>query len=165
MARSRLVEFTVERVDQATLEAWGRAIGQQVARPTVLALEGPLGAGKSTLARAIARGAGVVGSVASPTYNLVFSYDCPGLGTFVHIDLYRLESEEGVVELGWDELFQDDALVAIEWPQRAGALLPPDRWRVQLALIADDPTLRSVTVERIGSPNPLPAWQRPTLLK
>ncbi|MBA2572793.1 MAG: tRNA (adenosine(37)-N6)-threonylcarbamoyltransferase complex ATPase subunit type 1 TsaE, partial [Gemmatimonadetes bacterium] len=62
---------------EADLQAWGKRIGRQLRTPLVLALRGDLGAGKSTLARAIAQGAGVEGPIPSPTFNLRFSYNAP----------------------------------------------------------------------------------------
>jgi tRNA threonylcarbamoyladenosine biosynthesis protein TsaE len=129
---------------EAGLEAWGRSVGaatvmggagaalERGALPLVLALRGPLGAGKSVLARAIARGAGVEGPMPSPTYNLLFTY-AAGDGIPVHhLDLYRLEDPDDVWELGWEELGEGAEVMLIEWPERAEALLPTDRWDVWL---------------------------------
>jgi tRNA threonylcarbamoyladenosine biosynthesis protein TsaE len=150
--------MTGRRCDEATLEAWGRAIGRTVARPAVLALEGALGAGKSTLARSVARGAGVEGAVPSPTYNLVLEYETPDLGPFVHVDLYRLDAQEDVVALGWEELLDGDGLVVIEWPERAQGLLPPDRWRIALSVDPAFPYHRDIVAQPVGSPPALPAF-------
>jgi tRNA threonylcarbamoyl adenosine modification protein YjeE len=121
---------------ESALEAWGAEVGAAAvgkrALPLVLALRGPLGAGKSVLARAVARGAGVTAPMPSPTYNLVFSYE-GRTGTRVHhLDLYRLDDPADVWELGWEELGLGDEVVLIEWPERAEALLPADRWDVFL---------------------------------
>ena len=71
------------------LVRWGERIGRQVPPPLFLALRGPLGAGKSVLARAVARGAGVEGPLPSPTFNLLFRYEAP-TSVVVHLDLYRI---------------------------------------------------------------------------
>lgn len=142
-------------VTEAGLEEWGRDIGGSVERPSCLALVGPLGAGKSTLARAIGRGAGHHGPMPSPTFNLVFRYATP-LGPLVHVDLYRLRSAEEALGLGWDELFDDGALVLVEWPQRAAEYLPESYWRVELSIDTDRPHERRVELERVGSPPTLP---------
>jgi tRNA threonylcarbamoyl adenosine modification protein YjeE len=141
-------------VTQPELEAWGERIGREVGLPTVLALSGELGAGKSTLARAVARGAGVEGSVPSPTFNLLFAYETPR-ARVLHLDLYRLERPEEVWELGWEEFGQGRDLVLIEWPDRARELLPVPRWEVVLEEVAD-PARRAVRVEPVGRPAPLP---------
>jgi tRNA threonylcarbamoyladenosine biosynthesis protein TsaE len=144
-------------MDETALRRWGERIGRELRHPVVLALRGDLGAGKSTLARAVARGAGVIGPVPSPTFNLLFRYE-PGDRPVLHLDLYRLERPEEVWELGWGEW--DEALVMIEWPERAEALLPEPRWEVRLEE-EDDPELRRVVLRAVGDAPPLPAFTGP----
>ena len=143
-------------LSEASLAAWGRRVGAEARVPLVLALRGDLGAGKSTLARAVAHGAGVAGDVPSPTFNLVFAYGTPRGVTVRHLDLYRLEDVDEVWELGWAELPGADELVMIEWPERAEALLPAPRWEIALEEGAD-PEVRRVTARAVGDPPPLPA--------
>ena len=138
-------------LDQAELEAWGARVGASGEAPMVIALRGDLGAGKSTLARAIARGAGVHGPLPSPTFNLMFRYPAADGRELVHIDLYRLEKMEEVWEIGWSELPNDDEIVLIEWPERAEAILPQPRWEIELKE-GRDPSRRQVTVEAVGEP-------------
>ncbi len=120
-----------------------------------IGLRGPLGAGKSVLARAIARGAGVTGTMPSPTFNLVLRYDARDDRTVLHIDLFRLDDADEVWELGWSELGAPGEIALVEWPERAEPLLPANRWEIRLEP-ADDPTLRHVTVERVGEPPQIP---------
>lgn len=141
---------------EEALARWGRRIGAEARTPLVIALRGDLGAGKSTLARAIARGAGIQGDVPSPTFNLVFRYEAPGGVSLHHLDLYRLEDPDEVWELGWGELGGDvHDLVVIEWPERAEALLPRPRWEVEIA-DEGDPDTRRVVARAVGDPPPLP---------
>lgn len=147
-------------LSQPELESWGRGVGEAAAAgrldlPLVVALRGPLGAGKSVLARAIARGAGVTSPMPSPTYNLLFTYDLDGRVVH-HLDLYRLEDPDDVWELGWEELGRGEELVLVEWPERAESLLAPDRWEVRLGLPASDPNLRAVRVEALGDASEAP---------
>jgi tRNA threonylcarbamoyl adenosine modification protein YjeE len=142
---------------EAALVRWGERIGREARTPLVLALRGDLGTGKSTLARAVAHGAGVDGDVPSPTFNLVFRYDTPGGVRVHHLDLYRLEHEDEVWELGWSELGEPGDLVMVEWPERAERLLPPDRWEVRLEEV-DDPGVRRVRAFPVGAPVPLPPF-------
>ena len=110
-----------------------------VARPgDAVLLEGPLGAGKSALARAFLRAAaGDPGlEVPSPTFTLVQSYDLAGGRTAHHFDLYRLSGPDGLVELGWDEA--REGIVLVEWPDRLGPFTPEGALRVTLAPGADD---------------------------
>lgn len=84
-----------------------------------LLLEGDLGAGKSTLARALIQALGHCGPVPSPTYTLVEPYSLPG-GPVYHVDLYRVADPDELEYLGWDEL--DDGMRIVEWPDRAPGL-------------------------------------------
>lgn len=139
---------------EAELIAWGERIGREAEPPLFIALRGDLGAGKSTLARAIARGAGVEGAVPSPTFNLLFRYSTPRLD-LAHLDLYRLQDPEEVWELGWGEMPAARELVLVEWPERAEELLPQPRWEVAIEEVSD-PGVRSVSVEAVGAPGALP---------
>jgi len=137
------------------MEGWGERVGREAPVPLVVALRGDLGAGKSTLARAVARGLGVEGPVPSPTFNLLFRYDTPRGVALAHLDLYRLEDPEEVWDLGWEDLPGAGELVLIEWPERAEAHLPAPRWEVRLEEV-EDPARRRVTAEPVGDPPPLP---------
>ncbi len=95
-----------------------------------LLLEGELGAGKSTFARALIRAMGHAGPVPSPTYTLVEPYRLPS-GIIYHIDLYRVSSEDELRYLGWNEL--DDGMRLVEWPDRAPGLIESADIRLTLA--------------------------------
>jgi tRNA threonylcarbamoyl adenosine modification protein YjeE len=141
---------------ESGLIAWGERIGREAEPPLFLALSGDLGAGKSTLARAVARGAGVEGPVPSPTFNLLFRYDTPRGIELSHLDLFRLEDPAEVWELGWGDLPGPHEIVLVEWPERASKVLPIPRWEVELAEVGDT-AVRRVTATPVGSPADLPA--------
>jgi tRNA threonylcarbamoyladenosine biosynthesis protein TsaE len=141
--------------NEKKLAEWGERIGRGVGTPVFIGLRGPLGAGKSVLARAIARGAGVTSTMPSPTFNLVLRYDGRGDCTILHIDLFRLTDPDEVWELGWSELGQPGEIALVEWPERAEALLPATRWDIHLERV-EDPLLRRVTVTAVGEPPGLP---------
>lgn len=147
------------RLDETELTRWGTCIGESVETPVVIALSGPLGAGKSVLARAIGVGAGVDVGMPSPTYNLLLRYaTASSPREVVHIDLYRLTSADEVWELGWSELGAEHEIVLVEWPERAGDLLPSDHWMVELSQPPDGALVRDVRVRRVGAPPPLPGF-------
>lgn len=146
------------RLDEQGLERWGERIGRAVSAPIFIGLHGPLGAGKSVLARAIGRGVGVEEPMPSPSYNLLLRYRTVGGVDLVHVDLYRIESTDELWELGWSELGQGQEIVLVEWPERAGDHLPAHRWSIGLSPAAEGPDLRDVEVRRIGDPPELPAF-------
>jgi tRNA threonylcarbamoyladenosine biosynthesis protein TsaE len=110
--------------DEAATERLGAELARQLRPRDVLALHGSLGAGKTTLARAILRAAAGDPTlvVPSPTFTLVEVYDTRR-GAFWHFDLYRMEAPEQIFELGWEEA-RADGIVLVEWPERLGARLP-----------------------------------------
>ena len=119
------------------LIAWGEAFGRAAMPPLVVTLAGELGAGKTTLAQAICRGFGVTDEVTSPTYALVHEYRARA-GRVFHLDLYRLKSPDELTNIGWDDVLSaHDALVLIEWPERAGALLPANHVPIDLEYAPD----------------------------
>lgn len=100
---------------------------------TVL-LEGELGAGKSTFARALISAMGHCGAIPSPTYTLVEPYQLSG-GTVYHVDLYRVSSEEELRYLGWTEL--EDGFRVVEWPDRAPSLAKAADLTIRLGYAKD----------------------------
>ena len=120
--------------DPAATDALGAALAASQPAGAVVYLEGPLGAGKSSLARAWLRALGVQGAIKSPTYTLVERYGLPGGGEAAHLDLYRLADAGELDFLGLDELAGQARLWLVEWPDRGGAGLPPPDLRLVLAV-------------------------------
>lgn len=110
--------------DPEAMAALGAQLAECLAPPAVIGLEGPLGAGKTTLVRAILAALGHAGPVRSPTYTLVESYALAGM-TVHHLDLYRLADAEELELLGVRDLATPDAVWLVEWPERGGDRLPP----------------------------------------
>ena len=110
--------------DERATDQLGATLAARLRIGDVVGLKGELGAGKTTLARAILRAAAEDARliVPSPTFTLVEVYDTPR-GSFWHFDLYRLETPEQVFELGWEEALAE-GISLIEWPERLGPLLP-----------------------------------------
>ena len=123
--------------DEGATEALARRLAAALPERTAgltLLLQGDLGAGKSTFARALIRSLGHSGAVPSPTYTLVEPYDLPG-GMVYHVDLYRVSSEEELRYLGWTEL--DEGFRIVEWPERTPGIAARADIRVELGY--DDP--------------------------
>lgn len=112
--------MTTRLPDLAAVAAYGERIAEKLRVGDVVALSGGLGAGKTTLARAILAALGHAGEVPSPTFTIIETYDAPTLRLpVVHADFYRLENPREIVELGLDEYREGAALIA-EWPDHAG---------------------------------------------
>jgi tRNA threonylcarbamoyladenosine biosynthesis protein TsaE len=109
--------------------------------PLVVTITGELGAGKTTLVQAICRGYRVAEDVTSPTFALVHQYAAPRSPVF-HLDLYRLRNADDLTNIGWDEILADEALVLIEWPERAGDRIPRNHVPISLQHLPDDPSRR-----------------------
>ena len=103
---------------------------------TVVAFEGEMGAGKTTLIRALAATLGVVDDVSSPTFALVNEYRDGQDQSVYHFDFYRIESVEEAVRMGAVEYLDSGYLCLVEWPSRVGALLPTPRLEVHLEVLS-----------------------------
>lgn len=130
------MRWTIDLPNLAATERLAAAVAGLVQSGDVIALEGDLGAGKTAFARALINARIGPVEVPSPTFNLVLTYDGADGLSFWHFDLYRLERPEDALELGLDEAL-DTAVSLIEWPDRAGSLLPADRLAVRLTITGD----------------------------
>jgi len=135
--------------DPAATAALAARLAAVLRAGDVVALSGDLGAGKSTLARGLIQALGWDGDVPSPTFSLVQPYDPPAVRVPVwHCDLYRLTAPEEAEALG---LFETDAALLIEWPERLGLWLPADALQLHLAGSGDAPRRLTWTAP--------PAWE------
>jgi tRNA threonylcarbamoyladenosine biosynthesis protein TsaE len=119
-------------------EALGAALRRIVAAdrvPAILALAGPLGAGKTCFVQGLARGLAVSGDVRSPTFTLIHEH--PGPVPLVHVDLYRLDPPD-VESLGLDEIMDAPGVTAIEWAERAAPILPAAHLRIEFRFGSGD---------------------------
>jgi tRNA threonylcarbamoyladenosine biosynthesis protein TsaE len=118
--------------DLSATAALGARIASGLEVGDLVTLEGDLGAGKTELARGILTALGLTGPMPSPTFTLVQVYEAPRLMVH-HYDLYRLEDPRELAELGLDEALEQGAAL-VEWPDRAGGLLPEDALSVSLTM-------------------------------
>ncbi|HLJ44943.1 MAG TPA: tRNA (adenosine(37)-N6)-threonylcarbamoyltransferase complex ATPase subunit type 1 TsaE [Bryobacteraceae bacterium] len=131
------------RSEEETI-ALGERLARELPPKCAVLLIGNLGAGKTTLAKGIAKGLGAAEpeEVSSPTFTLIHEYG----SRVYHIDLYRLDDPLAVARLGLDEIFDRDAVVLVEWGERFPQLMPADRIEIRLTRVADDE--RDIEVRR-----------------
>ena len=134
--------------DEAATAALGAALGKAARAGDVITLSGPLGVGKTVLARGLLAALGHEGEVPSPTFAIVQPYDLAELPVW-HADLYRIEQPEELDEIGLD--CAEEGLLLVEWPDRAGKRAWPHALRLTLAF-ADD------GARRLTADVP-PAWE------
>lgn len=130
----------------------GREIGASLQAPVLILLTGELGAGKTTLTKGIASGAGAAHQeeITSPTFTLIHKYTgdskSSASNAVYHIDLYRIESRQDLETLGLDDIFNERAIVIVEWPERLNV---PTNWpvvRIKLEHVAED--VRKITIQK-----------------
>lgn len=127
---------------ESDLREWGERLGRALSPKSIVLLEGELGAGKTTLIQAIARGLGVVANATSPTYALVHRYQGKR-GPVYHLDCYRLRHPDEAGDLDWETLVEGDA-VLIEWPEKAGSYVPAATLRLRLSHVPESPEVRGL---------------------
>ncbi len=142
------IQLTLDLPDDAATDRLGDTLARVLAHGDTLLLSGPIGAGKSHLARALIRARlGRAEDVPSPSFTLVQAYDSDA-GEIWHADLYRLSHPDEIAELGLEAAF-GRALCLVEWPDRLGSLAPPHALSVTLAL-ADEGRLAVLCGGRAG---------------
>lgn len=139
------MKITISLPDLQTTSALGRYLGETARPGEVITLGGSLGAGKTTLTQAIGQGLQVPEScyITSPTFSLLHEY--PGRLPLYHLDLYRLNDETEIEDLGLLEYLYGTGLTVIEWPDRLGSLMPEERLHVELNLLGETARLAKLT--------------------
>lgn len=123
--------------DEAEMLAFGMELAAQLKAGDWLAIDGPLGAGKTVLCDGILRGLGYQGEVASPSYALVHQYDPPDVRISVnHADLYRLDDLGDLEELGLAD-HRDDCITLVEWAKRGGDYFGKPSYRIKICALED----------------------------
>jgi len=123
--------------------ALGKAIGLCLRKGDVLALQGTLAAGKTTITKGIALGLGITENITSPTFTLISEYT--GKVRLYHMDVYRLDSTEDFINLGVDEMLYGQGVCIIEWSEKVMSELPPKTIRIRLGVNGDGS--RTITLD------------------
>lgn len=135
------LRFKTSSVDETI--ALGEKIGMQLVAGDIIAMEGTLGAGKTTITKGIAKALGVDDTITSPTFCLVSEYS--GRLPLFHIDAYRLDSAEDFQGLGADDMLYGDGVSIIEWSEKVRSELPRKTITLRLELLSDGG--REITLE------------------
>ena len=143
MAIPTVLRRTIVASDPAATTELGRALGAVARAGDLVCLWGELGAGKTHLAKAFGAGLGVTETITSPSFILMAEY--LGRLPLFHVDPYRLVSAEDALQGGLLDERQSTGVTLIEWPERLGDALPPDRLDVRIEGTGDEP--RSITLE------------------
>ncbi|MFC1485975.1 tRNA (adenosine(37)-N6)-threonylcarbamoyltransferase complex ATPase subunit type 1 TsaE [Candidatus Latescibacterota bacterium] len=131
--------------DEAETLAIARAFAGTITPGTVVALTGELGAGKTVFARGICEALGAEGDVTSPTFTLIHEH-CGRDAVVYHMDFYRLESPEEIVNIGAEDLLYGDTICLVEWAEKMGKLFPVNA--VWVTIEHDGGSRRIITIER-----------------
>ena len=126
--------FEVHSVEETW--ALARQLAGELKPGDVVCLEGDLGAGKTTFTQGLAAAMGVPGRVNSPTFCIVQEHKGPRF--LVHMDLYRLHGEGDVIAIGWEDYLAEGAILVVEWPERAGSLIPADAKHIVFTHLDDE---------------------------
>lgn len=127
-------------------EKIGKIISRCLEKGTVLCLDGDLGAGKTAITQFIAKEFGVKEYITSPTFNIIKEYE--GRLPFYHMDVYRIESEDDMYDLGYDEYIYSEGVTVIEWSENIRTILPDERIDIKIDRIDDNK--RIMTIEGRG---------------
>jgi len=130
---------TISLPDLATTAKLGTALASVLRPGDTVLLQGDLGMGKTTLARAVIEALTGIADAPSPTYTIVQTYPLEGGDELWHADLYRIEDEGELEEIGLEDAF-DDAICLVEWPDRLGAACPVDHLEVDISAEPGDET-------------------------
>ncbi|PTW00549.1 tRNA threonylcarbamoyladenosine biosynthesis protein TsaE [Halanaerobium saccharolyticum] len=138
--------YSIITDSSAETEEFGRKLAQLIEIPSLILLKGDLGTGKTLITKAAASVFGYQGEVTSPTFNLVQEYS--GEKEIIHMDLYRLDRTEELLEIGFEDYLNREAVIFIEWPELALPLLPADFIFINLEKISAEK--RKITVRGEG---------------
>ncbi len=140
---------SVRLENPAATYSFAQRLAAHLGAADVILLTGDLGTGKTTLARGVISALCGVDDAPSPTYTIVQTYDLPDGGELWHADLYRIEDASELEELGLEDAF-DMAVCLVEWPDRLGEHLPPDRLEIRLETLEGSPTGREARLTGFG---------------
>jgi len=140
------ISYTIMTESPVETQNFGRKLAALIEIPVLILLQGELGTGKTLITKAAVSALGYQGDVTSPTFNLVQEYQAKV--EIIHMDLYRLDRSEELLEIGFEDYLNREAVIFIEWPELALPLIPADFIFINIEKIATDK--RRITVRGEG---------------
>ena len=135
----------------AETEALGQRLAAVLSPGAVVAYQGGLGMGKTAFTRGLAQGLGYGGRVTSPTFTIVNEYEGGRLPLF-HFDMYRLEDEDALFDIGWEDYLDRGGVCAVEWSEQVAEAMPADTVYVTIARCPEGDSWRTITIEGVSLP-------------
>jgi len=126
----------------------GEKLGRVLKPGAVVALYGELGAGKTAFTRGLAIGLGICARISSPTFTIVNEY--PGDVPLYHFDMYRLDNESQLFDIGWDDYLDRGGVCAVEWSEKVSGAMPPDAITVELVNLGGDKRRLTIIIPLLG---------------
>lgn len=142
-------EFIYKSGSPEKTKEFARKIGELISVPALILLKGELGTGKTIIAQGISESLGYHSQVTSPTFNLVQEYLADE--EIIHMDLYRLDHSEELMEIGFEDYLNRDAVILIEWPEIAFSLIPADFIYIEIIKTAEDKRKIRVSGEGVSA--------------
>ena len=139
-------KYSIITSSPADTMSFGSRLAELIEIPSLILLKGELGTGKTLITKGAVSALGYQGEVTSPTFNLVQEYQ--GEVEIIHMDLYRLDKTEELLEIGFEDYLNRNAVIFIEWPELAFPLLPADFIFINIEKISADK--REITVRGEG---------------
>ena len=126
---------------------FGKDLAKKLTNRDIIALYGELGTGKTQIVKGICLGLGITEIVNSPTFIIVNEYTAPSQLNIFHFDLYRMRSEDEVINIGFDDYLKNRGIMLIEWPEHIERLLPEEAIKIHIAHTNECDTCRFIRLE------------------
>lgn len=141
------LDFAITTKSAEETQNTGAEIAKHLSNKSIVALYGDLGSGKTQLVKGICKGLGVKQTVNSPTFIIVNEYSSPEFPMICHFDLYRMKSQDEILDMGFDDYINNANLVMIEWPEHVESIIPSGTIKIHLAHTDEDENSRWIKLE------------------
>jgi tRNA threonylcarbamoyladenosine biosynthesis protein TsaE len=140
-------DFTLITKSPEETAEFGKKLSAKLKDKDIIALFGDLGSGKTQVVKGICLGLGVKETVNSPTFIIVNEYTSESIKNIFHFDLYRMKTEDEIINIGFDDYLSSRGIILIEWPEHAERLLPAATIKIHLAHSVEDENHRYIRLE------------------